>query len=94
MKAIALAMRQGNTLYWLLTDHPSATLRASLGSTSMVAAAMSSDTAELRYKAYGEVRDGVGITDKTKYRFTGQREETRPQLACVSTASPAQSVVY
>jgi RHS repeat-associated protein len=62
-----IAMREGNTLYWLLTDH--------LGSTSMVVAATSNLTGELRYKAYGEIRDGVGITDTTKYHFTGQREE-------------------
>jgi RHS repeat-associated protein len=62
-----IAMRQGNTLYWLLTDH--------LGSTSMVVAATSPLTGELRYRAYGETRNGWGITDTTKYRFTGQREE-------------------
>jgi len=63
-----IAMREGNTLYWLLTDH--------LGSTSMVVAATSALTGELQYRAYGETRDGWGITDTTKYHFTGQREES------------------
>jgi RHS repeat-associated protein len=42
----------------------------------LVVAATSPLTGELRYKAYGETRDGWGITDTTKYRFTGQREES------------------
>jgi RHS repeat-associated protein len=62
-----IAMRDGSTLYWLLCDH--------LGSTSIVVAATSALTGELRYKAYGETRDGWGITTTTKYHFTGQREE-------------------
>jgi hypothetical protein len=57
-------MRQGNTLYWLLTDY--------LGSTSMVVAASSTLTGELRYKAYGDARYAWGITMTTKYHFTGQ----------------------
>jgi hypothetical protein len=61
-------MREGNTLYWLLTDH--------LGSTSMLVAATSALTSELLYKAYGETRYGWGITETTKYHFTGQREES------------------
>jgi len=64
---LRIAMREGNTLYWLLTDH--------LGSTSMIVAATDSLTGELRYEAYGQTRDGSGITYTTKYRFTGQREE-------------------
>jgi len=63
-----VAMRTGNTLYWLLTDR--------LGSTSMVVAATSALTGELRYKAYGEGRYAWGITTTTKYHFTGQREES------------------
>jgi RHS repeat-associated protein len=63
-----IAMRQGNALYWLLTDR--------LGSTSMVVAATNALTGELRYKAYGDARYGSGITTTTKYHFTGQREES------------------
>jgi RHS repeat-associated protein len=63
-----IAMRQGNTLYWLLTDY--------LGSTSTLIAATSTLTGELRYKAYGDARYAWGITTTTKYHFTGQREES------------------
>lgn len=63
-----VAMRQGNTLYWLLTDY--------LGSTSMVVAATSTPTGELRFKAYGDARYSWGITNTTKYHFTGQRDES------------------
>jgi RHS repeat-associated protein len=63
-----VAMRENNALYWLLTDH--------LGSTSRLIAATSALTGELRYKAYGETRYAWGITNTTKYQFTGQREES------------------
>jgi RHS repeat-associated protein len=63
-----IAMREGSTLYWLLSDH--------LGSTAMVVKATGPITGQLRYKAYGEARDAWGITDTTKYHFTGQREES------------------
>jgi len=66
-------------LYWLLSDH--------LGSTSMMVAATSPLTGQMRYreaspersgggKAYGEARESWGITDTTRYHFTGQREES------------------
>jgi RHS repeat-associated protein len=61
-----IAMREGTALYWLLTDH--------LGSTAMLVSG--TITGELRYKAYGQVRDSWGITTTTKYHFTGQREES------------------
>jgi len=67
-----IAMRAGNMLYWLLTDQ--------LGSTSMVVAATSTLTGELRYKAYGEARYAWGITNTTKYHFTGQSEESATGL--------------
>jgi RHS repeat-associated protein len=63
-----IAMREGNTLYWLLSDH--------LGSTTMVVKATGPITGQLRYKAYGETRDTWGISTTTKYHFTGQREES------------------
>lgn len=63
-----IAMRLGNTLYWLLTDY--------LGSTSKVIAATGALTGELRHKAYGDARYAWGITTTTKYHFTGQREES------------------
>jgi RHS repeat-associated protein len=61
-----VAMRENNTLYWLLTDH--------LGSTAKVASG-STPYGELRYKAWGETRYTWGTTPTT-YRFTGQREES------------------
>jgi RHS repeat-associated protein len=63
-----VAVRVGNTLYWLLTDY--------LGSTSKLIAATGALTGELRFKAYGDARYAWGITTTTKYHFTGQREES------------------
>ena len=60
-----VAMRDGNTLHWLLTDR--------LGSTAMMVKASEGVTGQLRYKAYGQVRDSWGITTTTQYHFTGQR---------------------
>mgnify|MGYP005846566911 CR=1 FL=1 len=57
-------MRVGSTLYWLLTDH--------LGSTAITANSSGSKYAELRYKAWGEMRYTYGTTP-TAYKFTGQR---------------------
>jgi RHS repeat-associated protein len=58
-----IAMWQGGTLYYLLTDH--------LGSTSITTDASGNKIAELRYKAWGEVRYTSGTTP-TKYTFNGQ----------------------
>ncbi|MBC7260588.1 MAG: RHS repeat protein, partial [Chloroflexi bacterium] len=62
-----VAMRENSTLYWLLTDH--------LGGTAMAVNASGVLSGELRYKAWGETRYTWGTTP-TKYRFTGQREES------------------
>jgi len=62
-----VAMRDGSTLYWLLTDH--------LGSTAIAATSTGVLSGELRYKAWGETRYTTG-TVASKYRFTGQREES------------------
>ncbi len=62
-----VAMRENGVLSWLLTDQ--------LGSTAMTLTASAGITGELRYKAYGETRYTYGTTS-TKYRFTGQREES------------------
>ena len=59
-----VAMREGATLYYLLTDH--------LGSTAITADSNGDKKAELRYKAWGENRYTDGATPTT-YRFTGQR---------------------
>jgi RHS repeat-associated protein len=58
-----VAMRQGNTLYYWLTDQ--------LGSTSLTANSSGVVISELRYKPWGEVRYTSGVT-ATKYQFTGQ----------------------
>ncbi len=62
-----VAMRENGVLSWLLTDQ--------LGSTAMTLTASAAITGELRYKAYGETRYTYGAPS-TKYRFTGQREES------------------
>ena len=61
------AMRKGNTLSYLLSDH--------LGSTSLTTNASGALVSELRYKAWGETRYSSGTT-ATNYRYTGQREES------------------
>jgi RHS repeat-associated protein len=66
-----IAMRQGTTLYYLLGDHPSTSLRAGLGSTSITTDAGGNKIAELRYKAWGEVRYNRGSTP-IQYTYTGQ----------------------
>ncbi len=62
-----VAMRQGNTLYYLHTDH--------LGSTSLVTNDQGGEVARQRYYPYGGSRSSSG-TLPTDYRFTGQRQES------------------
>jgi RHS repeat-associated protein len=57
-------MREGDILYWLLTDH--------LGSTAITLDASGNQVTELRYYPYGNTRYNPG-GQKTNYRFTGQR---------------------
>jgi len=61
-----VALRQGGTLYYLLTDH--------LGSTALTVDSSGVKVGELRYRAYGETRYTSGTTP-TSRRFTGQRRE-------------------
>ncbi len=58
-----VAMRQGSTFSYLLTDH--------LGSTSVTVDSSGAEIAELRYKPWGETRYESGSTP-TDRRFTGQ----------------------
>jgi RHS repeat-associated protein len=58
-----VAMREGSTLYFLLTDHLGSTAKVANGATQV---------GELRYKAWGETRYTYGTTP-TAYKFTGQR---------------------
>ena len=62
-----IGMRQGSTLYWLVSDH--------LGSTSVTANASGGLYGRLLYKAWGEQRWSSGTTPTT-YRYTGQRSES------------------
>ena len=61
-----MALRQGNTLYYLLTDH--------LGSTSLVTNASGGIVGQQRYYPYGAGRPSDTALP-TDYRFTGQRRE-------------------
>ena len=80
-----VAMRVGNgsgttELSWLFGDHAVRLAKSRLtlltGSTSITAdGASGTRTAELRYKAWGEIRYTYGTTGTT-YRFTGQRQES------------------
>jgi hypothetical protein len=64
--ATRIATREGSTYYFLLTDH--------LGSTAVTATSAGANQADLRYRAYGMARLKSG-TQKTPYRYTGQRIE-------------------
>ena len=60
-----IALRSGGTLSWLLSDHLGGTAHTLSGTT---------ETGEVRYRAFGVSRFTSGTTPTT-YRFTGQREE-------------------
>ena len=64
-----------NDVYYLHADHPSTSLRASLGSASLTTDAGGNRVGELRYTPYGETRYTWGSTP-TDRRFTGQLEES------------------
>jgi RHS repeat-associated protein len=72
-------MREGDVVYYLHGDHPSASLRTSLGSTSVA----SSDSGVLHsrqgYYPYGEVRYVTGELP-TEFGFTGQRNDSYIKL--------------
>jgi RHS repeat-associated protein len=69
-----VAMRQEDVVYFIHADHPSTSLRTSLGSTSLTTDISGTLVAETRYLPYGEERwiTGTLVTDFT---FTGQRAE-------------------
>ena len=60
-----VALRSDGTLYWLLNDH--------LGSTAVTLSG-TTETGEVRYRAFGATRFTSGTTP-TSVRFTWQREE-------------------
>jgi RHS repeat-associated protein len=72
--ATRLAVRTNGTLSYLLGDHPSTSLRTSIGSSSVTTDANGVKTAAALYKAFGETRFSAGNLG-TDYKFTGQREE-------------------
>jgi hypothetical protein len=61
-----IAMRTGNTLHYLFSDH--------LGSTSITTDASGNKMSELRYKPWGEVRQPANGHNPgpSDYTFTGQ----------------------
>jgi RHS repeat-associated protein len=65
------AMREAETISFLLSDHPFAALRASLGSTNVTTDNGSTMVARLLYKPFGQVRYNTN-NQKTDYRYTGQ----------------------
>lgn len=67
-----IGQRYNTTLYFHLTDHPSTSLRTSLGSTNLTTNESGVLSAELRYRPYGLIRYTTG-TLNTPYRYTGQR---------------------
>ena len=52
--AVRVAMRENDTLFYLLSDH--------LGGTNITTDAAGNKVAEMRYKAYGETRYNEGTT--------------------------------
>lgn len=62
-----VAMREAETVSFLLSDH--------LGSTAVTANTSGARTGELWYKPWGEYRGTAYGTTPTSYRFTGQRED-------------------
>ena len=69
-----VAMWEPETVFFLLSDHPSASLRTGLGSTATVADGNGNETGKLLYKPWGETRYSSGSTP-TSLRYTGQRED-------------------
>ena len=59
--AVRVAMRENDTLFYLLSDH--------LGGTNITTDAAGNKVAEMRYKAYGETRYNEGTTP-TSYHYT------------------------
>jgi RHS repeat-associated protein len=68
-------MLENSIVYYVLGDHPSASLRAGLGSTSLIINNTAGLYGENRYKAFGETRYTSG-TIPTTFGFTGQRQES------------------
>jgi hypothetical protein len=63
-----------NSVYYLHTDHPSTSLRTSLGSMSLTTDASGNPTSQLRYLPYDAPRSGYPTGNvPTDLRFTGQR---------------------
>jgi RHS repeat-associated protein len=62
-----VALRENGQLRWLLGDH--------LGSTAYTVSG-AAKSGEVRYKAFSATSFTSGLPPPTKYRFTGQREES------------------
>ncbi|MBX7237086.1 MAG: hypothetical protein K1X65_22070 [Caldilineales bacterium] len=57
-----VAMWEPETVFFLLSNHPSASLRTGLGSTATVADGNGNETGKLLYKPWGETRYSSGST--------------------------------
>ena len=68
-----IAMKRDGVLTYLHADHPSATLRTSLGSIVVTTNISGSLTSSRGYRAYGNYRRGGDLP--TDYRFTGQQQD-------------------
>lgn len=73
-----VAMKQGSAVTYLHSDHPSTSLRTSLGSTSVTSGATTSSQTRGAYP-FGAVRTTSG-TLPTDFTFTGQRVDNSDSL--------------
>jgi len=72
-----VAMRQGDVVYYIHTDHPSFHSGQALGSVSVLSDGSGHEVpgSAVRYLPYGGLRLGDASTLPTDYTFTGQRDE-------------------
>jgi len=68
-----VAMHDGTSLKYFLTDHASTSSAQSLSSVIAVLDASGNLLSEQRYLPFGQVRDDVGTITQTDFSFTGQR---------------------
>jgi RHS repeat-associated protein len=70
-----VAMKEGTTFKYFLSDHPSTLLRTSLGSTSLVLSATGTILEQQRYLPFGQPRSMApyATISSTDFTYTGQR---------------------
>ena len=72
--AVRVAMRENDTLFYLLSDHPAPRMG---GGTNITTDAAGNKVAEMRYKAYGETRYNEGNTP-TNFHYPPKNGGGRP----------------